>query len=177
MTPVDQVRTGYGCGQCTEASIASLLGVSLDVVPDLWAGPHVPVDAPLEEHQPKERCEALWRWLREVHGVVWCELRFSSLLSGTRIGADFVTQALRMVFPHLRNPEIASWAEHHVMFGPNPSGVEHCVVGRGGAFVHDPNPSRRGIAACSGLIFLVPLEQCPPELPLAARWDLEVSDG
>lgn len=63
----------------------------------------------------------------------------------------------------------------HVMFGPNPGGVSHCVVGRMGTVVWDPNPSRAGLAAVDGLIFLVPLDRCPPDLPLAACWHLEVS--
>lgn len=170
--PVTQVRTGYGRGQCTEASIASLLEVELEAVPDLWAGPLVPLDAPPEVHQPLLLCEALWRWLREVHQVVWCEVRFPAALELSTVPYAH-GRAVRVLFG-LDAPDAEPWTEHHVMFGANPAGISHCVVGRYGSVVHDPNPSRAGIVACSGLIFLIPLDRCPEDLPLAARWDLQM---
>lgn len=169
MKPITQTRTGYGRGNCTEAALASILEVELATLPELWAGPHVPLDAPPEAHQPRERCDALWRHLREVHGVVWCEAKFSRRLSLEEVDAFTVASAYQATIG-----DVPADLEHHVMFGPNPGGVSHCVVGRMGTIVWDPNPSRAGLVAVDGLIFLVPLDCCPPDLPLAAAWRLEV---
>ncbi len=172
MKPITQTRTGYGRGNCTEAALASILEVELATLPELWAGPHVPFDAPPDMHQPTERCEALWRHLREVHSVVWCEMRFPRRLQLSEVDAYTVVSAYQAVL----GPAPAT-LEHHVMFGPNPGGVSHCVVGRMGAVVWDPNPSRAGLAAVDGLIFLVPLALCPPDLPLAAAWHLQLGEA
>ena len=75
MIPVTQTRTGYGCGNCTEAGIASLLGVALEDLPDIWAGPHVPDDAPAEEHQPLANRIRLWEWLKREHSVQLCGVK------------------------------------------------------------------------------------------------------
>ena len=173
MIGVTQIRMGYGQGQCTEASLASLLELPLDAVPDLWAGPGVPPDAPPEAHQPMERCEALWRWLREERGVVWCEARFPMALPLEAIAPSTVRGVVGSILPHVDDLD-APWVEHHILFGPNISGVGHCVVGRYGRVVWDPNPHRVGIVACEGMIFLVPVALCPSDLPLAARWNLSV---
>jgi hypothetical protein len=170
--PVTQRRTGYGRGQCTEASLASLLEVALEAVPDLWAVPDVPLDAPPERHQPDEKLHALWRWLREEHQVVWCELRYPVALPLELVPETFLG-AVRAVFG-VDQLEDSPWTEHHIMFGPAFAGVGHCVVGRHGQIVWDPNPNKVGIRACEGMIFLAPLELCPPDLPLAPRWDLRM---
>lgn len=46
---------------------------------------------------------------------------------------------------------------YHLMSGPNPDGIPHMTVGKGGQLHHDPNPSRRGIMHCDGLGLLTPL--------------------
>ena len=149
MRPVTQIRTGYGRGQCTEAAIASILEVELNEVPDLWAGPHVPLSAPPRDHQPLERHEALWAWLKD-RGRMWC-------------WGEFAARPLPLNpadYPHL---DWLPWEGHHLMAGPNPDGVEHMVVGKAGRLAWDPNPTRRGIVACNAAGFLLPLDDCPPE--------------
>ena len=143
MRPVTQVRTGYGRGQCTEAAIASILECRLDEVPELWGGPSVPVDAPPEEQQPQENHERLWAWL-QTRGFLFAWGEFSERpvpLLYLRFGEAF---------------DDLPWAGFHLMAGPNPDGVQHMVVARGGGVAWDPNPSRRGITACSAVGFLLP---------------------
>lgn len=166
MVPVTQVRTGYGRGQCTEASIASLLEVPLEAVPDIWAGPHVPLDAPGSEHQPLALTVKMWEWLKREHGVMLCGIKL-------RERAPTIREAwLRSdgLFPF--DWSEAAWSRFHIACGPNPDGVEHCVVCERGELAWDPNPSRRGIVACQFVQWLVPLDLLPAsvlELP-SAEW-------
>lgn len=165
MRPVHQVRTGYGRGQCTEAAIASLLGVPLDAVPDLWAGPHVPADAPPEAHQPLHNLIRMWHWLKQTHGVQLCGV---ALAEPMPLRDAWERACSVVVWP----VETAEWARFHLASGPNPDGVGHYVVCDRGELAHDPNPSRRGIVACRHVQWLVPLELVPDdarELP-SAEW-------
>lgn len=142
MKEVTQARTGMWKGQCTEASVASILEVPLEDVPDLWAGPHVPEDASFDEQRPPERSAALVAWLREKHGRWVC---FGKLSPAHPLPLN------------LENPmfEGLPWDQHHMLGGPNPDGLPHFVVGLNGAVVWDPNPSRRGIVTCDEVWFLV----------------------
>lgn len=158
MIPVDQVRVGYGRGQCTEASIASILEVHLDEVPSIWAGPSVPIDAPASAHQPMRlRCR-LWSWLRRRHGLV----EVGMCLSAVRP----MDLAWRISRTHMR--EIGfdvdePWGRWHLAHGPNSDGVSHQVVCDRGELAHDPNPRRRGIVATRGVHWLVPVGLIPPK--------------
>lgn len=157
MKPVDQIRTGRGRGQCAEATFASLLGVRLDDVPDLWAGPGVPEDAPPLVHHPPELREKLYAWLKEQHQrmcvVMPCE--------GWLIPDAYAAAVERMWRPNDDPPP--KWMRYHRAIGPNPDGVLHAVVCHAGVVVHDPNPTRRGITHAIRLDWLVPLAYIPAE--------------
>ena len=162
MIPVDQIRTGFGRGQCTEASIASLLGIPLADVPDLWAGP----DA--EEQQPQSNRIRMWEWMKSHHGVMQCAVQFAKPMP--------ILEAWEFA---MTDSAIVEWGKatdgYHLADGDNPDGCAHYVVCRNGAMVHDPNPRRRGIVAAAGLSWLIPLGLVPEdarELP-AAVWTLE----
>ena len=43
----------------------------------------------------------------------------------------------------------------HLMGGPGPRGVGHCVVAAGGELVHDPHPSRAGLSGPPDTIGLI----------------------
>lgn len=147
MIGITQTRTGYGRGQCTEASIASLLEVPLETVPDIWAGPYAPLDA----QQPLELSIKMWEWLKREHGVMLCGIKL-------RERAPTIREAwLRAdgLFPF--DWSESEWARYHIAIGPNPDGVEHCVVAERGELAWDPNPRRRGIVACQFVQWLVPL--------------------
>ena len=160
--PVTQVRTGYGKGQCTEAAIASLIGCTLEDVPDLWTG--APDGSTEEEHQPYENRVRLWNWLKREHGVMLCAVR---LLENTEAQAAY-DRALQLFV----EPKDAVWAEYHYLVGPNPDGVNHVIVARRGVPVWDPNPSRRGITAVRWVEWLVPLHLLPEDVQTfpAAEW-------
>jgi hypothetical protein len=148
MKPVDQVRIGFGRGQCTEAAIASLLGVPLDAVPDLWAGPDAGPTA--EEQQPIVNLIRMWEWLKTNHGVQLCGVRLA-----TPMPLYEAWMRARDVLPGVA--VLDDWARWNLAVGPNPDGVGHYVVCRDGTMVHDPNPRRRGIVECTHVQWLVPL--------------------
>lgn len=168
MTHVDQVRTGFGRGQCTEASVASLLDVPLDAVPDLW-DPSAPAGAPADVHQPPERRLVLWTWLRERHGVAWTEIHHAEAAPDADHDYAGILRALGLPIGDV----VPAWAEHHIIAGNNPDGVGHFVVGRLGRIVHDPNPSRRGLATRDGFVVLVPIDLIPEGWPEpASSWSV-----
>jgi hypothetical protein len=163
--PVTQTRTGFGRGNCTEASIASLLGVEIDQVPDLWTG--APDGSTAEEHQPFANRLHLWQWLKSKHGVQLCGVKLATperdLGEAWRRASDVIPLDV----------EAATWARHHLIIGHNPAGVWHQICGaRHGRMVWDPNPSRAGVVDCQWVEWLVPLG-CVPDnaihLP-SAEW-------
>lgn len=163
-----QVRTGYGRGQCTEAAIASILGVPLEAVPDLWAGPDVPDDAPAHVHQPIERLLAMWAWLKSDHDVMLCGVRLS-----VRMPVEVAWE--RSIYTMARagfHVDSLDWSAYHLASGPNPDGHGHYVVCNLGRVVHDPNPKQRGIINAEHIQWLVPLGLVPDsarDMP-SAEW-------
>lgn len=143
MREVTQTRTGFPAGNCTEATLASLLGVDIDEVPALWSGDMGAKD--YAEAQPPERMAALLDWLEEQHGVRWVEWRLHAPC-GLPISA--------VDLPH---PDMLDMGHPHVLVGPNPDGVPHMVVGQGGEIRWDPNPLRRGITSVTHIGALVPV--------------------
>ena len=161
--PVDQVRVGYGRGQCTEASVASLLGCELADVPDLWAGPDGPADAPPVAHQPTGRLRALMRWLRG-RGLLWVEVGFTRRALPLGIdGTLGLSEAVGW-------PAWMQWDEPHLLLGHSPGGVGHATVGLHGRVHHDPNPSRRGLTNANAVAWLVPAASFP-------AWDAMIGDS
>lgn len=155
MKPVDQIRTGFGRGQCTEASIASLLGVPLDEVPDLWSGAP-DSETNVEVHQPQANRMRMWWWLQERHGVMLIAARLpepTTVLDAWLRGVTFLVEDAG--FPR------EALSPHHLAVGPNPDGMSHCVVALDGVVVHDPNPQRRGIVNARWVEWLVPLRAVP----------------
>lgn len=146
MIPVDQIRVSAPMGQCTEAAIASLLHVQLGDVPDLY-----------DPARPDDRSEtwpALLRWIN-AQGYLWI---------GGPLGGD---RPLPLLLP-MDLPYVAEranlgwklrrwWRGHHLLLGYNPAGVGHACVGLAGALVHDPNPSRAGLATVDEVAVLVPV--------------------
>lgn len=167
MRPVDQIRTGFGRGQCTEASIASLLEVGLEDVPDLWTGaPETETDP--EAHQPMANRMRLWWWLQERHGVM--------LVGGKLPRPTTIREAWRLAEEFMLHHAGFGWLpEDHLAIGPNPDGVSHQVVCCRGKLMHDPNPSRRGITGAQWIEWLVPLDRVPESargMP-CAEWRVE----
>lgn len=134
-------------GNCTEASIASILEVELSEVPSLWTP---------ELGRTDERWFLLTDWLRS-QGYLWCWGEFPARELPTPIEAvlpEWDTSWLRQL----------DWAGYHLLAGPNPDGVPHMVVARGGVVVWDPNPLRRGITRADGIGMLVPLKATPDDV-------------
>jgi hypothetical protein len=141
---VTQTRFGFPSGNCTEAALASVLGVPLEAVPSLWCG-RLDVATP-EEAQPADRYAALMAWLRREHGVRW----------------EVWTLPAPVPLPVPRSAYDAGeglgrwWDAPHFLSGPNPDGVRHMTVGLRGVVEWDPNPRRRGILSAEDVGALVP---------------------
>jgi hypothetical protein len=143
MIPVTQTRNGCPSGNCTEASIASLLGIGLDEVPDLY-DPAAPPDR-------WTTFPALCDWLR-ARGLMW--VRVMSPPVGEPGPALWWA------------PEwLPAWviSEYHLIGGESVRGIGHMVVGRHGEIVWDPHPARAGLSTIEDMTFLVPLEAVPEE--------------
>ncbi|MCA9494711.1 MAG: hypothetical protein KC621_32505 [Myxococcales bacterium] len=151
MKPVWQRRTGYGRGQCTEATIASLLEVELDAVPQLWAGPEVPDAAPPEEQQPDENHDRLRRWLLDRHGRMWVAVH---LLTAAPVAVGDAWVLASEMLESLGIDAFAAAWRWHGAGGPSHRGVPHLVVAEAGRIRHDPNPTAPGLAACNTILWL-----------------------
>lgn len=146
MKPVTQSRTGFPSGNCTEASIASILEIPLDAVPDLYA-----IDP-----NRKEGLSDLDAWLAGLGMVIVFAnvhpLPYPLDVKGTmkNIGIEWL----------YRLP----WNGFHLLCGPNRhSGVEHMTVAEDGIMVWDPHPARPGLASVSGFGIIVNIEDVPEQ--------------
>lgn len=141
-----QERTGSPSGQCVEACVASLLGLELQQVPDLWVLSGRPSD-------PAQRLPgqaALFGWLHG-HGLMW-------------VRGAVHRQRLPLDLTPLDAPGAALVVAPHILVGENQGGVRHAVVGHFGRVLWDPNPSRQGLAWVDGVVALRPLSSIPPHL-------------
>ena len=123
---VRQLRSGPCDGQCTEASYASILGVELSEVPDLYTG---------DPSNP--RCAKRWRTLRryisDSHESVIMTCHFKA-----RTLPLEASSLPRHVEDYLRGT--LSWsAKYHTMMGMTTGGVPHMVVGYRGHQVWNPS--------------------------------------
>lgn len=148
---VDQERTGRPQGQCTEACVATLLGVPLEAIPSLWE----PGD-PEGERDPGD-----YRWVRllatiKARGLTWVCYDLAEPVDSIR--------ALVRRLPQRRPRELIDEGRLFMVGGVNPDGVPHYIVALGDFMVHDPNPSRRGLANFDRVVVLVPTEDLESEL-------------
>jgi hypothetical protein len=105
-------------GNCTEAAVASILGLSLDDVPDFSAN--------------GDDALTFWNAFEDFINAHGFEVM---MLDGSYV------------------PDVLYLAS-----GMSPRGVHHMVVMRAGQLVHDPHPSRAGIAAPEQIRLLVPID-------------------
>lgn len=127
MIPVDQTRFGNPLGNCLMACVASILERSLEELPDLQEW----LDAD-EEH---------WfhTFERLMESIGWL-VYYEPALRG-REGA----------FTRVRP------RGYHIGSGLSPRDLQHAVVVLDGEMVHDPHPSRAGVASIDHYYILVPL--------------------
>ena len=127
-----------------EASIASVLEVALADVPDLY-DPEDPQRARTWPRLLRWLAERGWAWVGGPLGrdVPAAELELPRDLPDVAIGCGLTT------------PD--DWTGWCLLLGVNPDGLGHAVVGRAGAIVHDPNPSRRGLVTIDEVAVLLPL--------------------
>tara|TARA_R110000751_G_scaffold170676_1_gene277287 strand:- start:4203 stop:4688 length:486 start_codon:yes stop_codon:yes gene_type:complete len=133
---VTQDRTEAGSGNCTEATIASILRVPLVSVPDLWTGS-------FEEPRSDERWLALHAWLKK---------------QGKKIAyIEYKNTYPRLIYPEVYGElqDVVRVDRPHGVAGISPNGVPHYCVGLNGKVVWDPNPSRKGLAQYNGLLFII----------------------
>lgn len=132
MKPVDQTRFGIeeplteAPGNCFAAALASLLELELHEVPDeadTWK-PGMSHRESWRLYEPR-----VFDWLREEQGFLLVEVQIGDLF--------------------FRGGEFDSYC---ILSGPSPrnNDVFHAVVGQGNKIVHDPHPSRDGLAQVKG---------------------------
>lgn len=122
--------------------MASVLEVPLDQVPELWGGG----DAGTEEERPLRR---------------WIQLCAFILSKGFQlIRYSIPPSKLPLDLDALDLPRKARFCARgfHLLAGENPTKLGHMCVGRDGALVHDPNPSRAGLIMVDEVIVFMPLE-------------------
>ena len=148
LEPLFQTRVGAPQGNCTEASVASLLGVPLDAVPDLYDHALAPADwGPWRE----QRFLEMHHWLLDEFGLKWCQIRG---------GWDVAQEVFARTGLYDRH-EIRS--TYYLMMGKNPDGVGHCTVGQNGVVAWDPNPAQRGLVDNDENVFLLPAAYFPSD--------------
>lgn len=133
MTPVDQTQFGDGKGNCFPACVASILGRSIDDVPNFIETGDM--DVALREWLHPQGLRAIT--LRFFHDPMKCDEELMDLVAMTRA-------------------YIITWPDDHLIlsgYSPRPPvngrALHHAVVGRvagwGFETVHDPHPSRDGL--------------------------------
>jgi hypothetical protein len=103
-------------GNCTEAAVASILGLDLSEVPDFRAS----------------GVDAFWPSFHRFFRARGFE--------AFRLEGNW-------------SPDV-----HYLASGISPRGVHHMVVMRAGALVHDPHPSKAGIAEPEHVWLIVPVD-------------------
>ena len=124
MTPVFQTITDHNpsegrYGNCTQASVASLLDLALDDVPHFCIGLPQGTDGGIEESR------RINEWLK-TRGLVLFELAYT---------ADSLTDWWEDDWK-MRGANF-----YHLLSGISPRGFTHCTVGLNGRVIHDPHPS------------------------------------
>ncbi len=151
MIPVDQIRVGYGRGQCTEASMASLLECRLEDVPDLWNGVEIEVGQDWKLARPTENFTVFLDWLNAR------ERFYFQVYTGKHENTVRAYYAALNILPNKLHTELSNM--HHWAAGNNPDGIGHMVVAYRGVVVHDPNPRRRSIIDCDEIGWLLNFSQ------------------
>lgn len=140
MICLTQTRTGFPAGNCTETSMACILELPVEVLPPLWS-------------RKTGRSEATWcrlhTALRDLgYVLVWADIE----LQHTPV-------RFNELWPWHPAAAFPEWRSFHLLGGPNPDELSHCVVGYNGEMFWDPNPRRRGIVAVDGIGALVPIDR------------------
>ena len=131
LRPVDQTTFGwwrppYQPGNCLSACLATILDLSIDDVPNF-------IDlSDTNDSQWRDRLNA---WLAAM-GLRAHHISF----------APCPTEALAGFAP----------SSPFVLFGRSKKNFEHAVVAAGPRVVHDPHPSRSGLATAHGMIIIEP---------------------
>lgn len=145
MNLVYQTRWGRGVGNCTEAAVASIVGCSLEEVPDLLA-----------THQDPDQdwVQILQDWL-QTRGLalIWVELE--KLSPPWR---DDLTITVPPGVPYL-------------VAGINTVGVPHMVVYQDGVLLHDSNETHetRGVTSIDGYGYIVSTVDHQTKMSLGLR--------
>jgi len=78
----------------------------------------------------------------------------AGLLWASRLNKWLARFGLQAKFFEPGDPEIAP--DYHILYGYSVLGNEHAVVGHAGRVIHDPHPSRTGLARVTGVICIAP---------------------
>lgn len=170
MFPVRGIHQERRCdksGQCTEAAYATVLGVPLDAIPDLYTGDP-------ENPRSDERWMVMHDYMRIVHGRIIVTCRFKP-------------RSLPLNIPKLEDDLKANisnlpWRTSLHVLGGLRDGVGHSIVGYMGKPVWDPDPKGRGLPLADSFTFLMKIDELKVSKELldagmgAVIWNLEDSE-
>ncbi|ELW87167.1 MULTISPECIES: hypothetical protein [Acinetobacter calcoaceticus/baumannii complex] len=137
MKKIMQTKVGLG-GNCEGATLATLLGLNLENIPDFWEG--CSIEDPNNPANGEIYQENLNKFLAQ-HG-------FKSVSLGWNMPTE----------------ESINWVEDiskkigtkHLVAGISPRGYMHSVIYEDGKLWHDPHPEGGGVVPCQ-IQFLVPM--------------------
>lgn len=126
MKPVDMLWTHNPelglIGDCFRACVASILELDPFTVPNFC-----------EEDWGKEKdfswYKAMLKWLHP-RGLTYFDIQVPAEFHGR----------------WFEGPAASGFETFHILSGISPRGIQHSVVARNGIIVHDPHPSRAGLA-------------------------------
>lgn len=138
MNKVMQTVTGYG-GNCESATIATLLGLSIEDVPSFWEG----IDAiTLNNEGQGEAYQANLNRFLKTKGLTSISLGVAGEPSESDINwVISISKALGV---------------KHLVSGISPRGHNHSVIYENGELWHDPHPEGGGVIP-SQVTFIVPI--------------------
>ncbi len=137
MLPVDMTLFGvrrypFAPGNCLSACVASILEMPIEEVPLF-----------VDRHDPSV--------ITQADGIFWAPHDY---FWTKRLDAWLAKHGLQAKYFDPCDPEVAP--DFHILYGYSVLGNEHAVVGHAGRVVHDPHPSRTGLAYVTGVICIEP---------------------